>query len=386
MIRFENVTKRFGNKTVLDDISLDIKDNELTVLIGPSGCGKTTTLKMMNRLITPTSGKITIDDIDVEAIDKIELRRKMGYVIQQGGLFPHMTIRENIEIIEKLEKKDPQHIIENTQRLMEMVDLDPDEYLESYPTELSGGQRQRIGVIRALANDPKIILMDEPFSALDPITRNNLQEEFIKLQKKVEKTIVFVTHDMDEAIRVADRICIMKDGHVIQFDTPEELLRNPANAFVENFVGANRIWDSPEYIKVEDFMIKDPITCPPDMSKTKCLQLMKSKHVDTLMVTDSNRHLMGVIGRKQLYWTTDAMANAIDMAYKVSHTAKPDDNIVDILKVVDEENINSIPVVDRNNRLMGLLTNSNLVATLSRQFLSEEDAAVEIEAEEVASE
>lgn len=377
MIRFENVTKRFGNKTVLDDISLDIKDNELTVLIGPSGCGKTTTLKMMNRLITPTSGKITIDDIDVEAIDKIELRRKMGYVIQQGGLFPHMTIRENIEIIEKLEKKDPQHIIENTQRLMEMVDLDPDEYLESYPTELSGGQRQRIGVIRALANDPKIILMDEPFSALDPITRNNLQEEFIKLQKKVEKTIVFVTHDMDEAIRVADRICIMKDGHVVQFDTPEELLRNPANAFVENFVGANRIWDSPEYIKVEDFMIKDPITCPPDMSKTKCLQLMKSKHVDTLMVTDSNRHLMGVIGRKQLYWTTDAMANAIDMAYKVSHTAKPDDNIVDILKVVDEENINSIPVVDRNNRLMGLLTNSNLVATLSRQFLSEEEVASE---------
>jgi osmoprotectant transport system ATP-binding protein len=191
---------------------------------------------------------------------------------------------------------------------------------------------------------------------------------------------------MDEAIRVADRICIMQDGHVVQFDTPEELLRNPANAFVENFVGANRIWDSPEYIKVEDFMIKDPITCPPDMSKTKCLQLMKSKHVDTLMVTDSNRHLMGVIGRKQLYWTTDAMANAIDMAYKVSHTAKPDDNIVDILKVVDEENINSIPVVDRNNRLMGLLTNSNLVATLSRQFLSEEDAAAEIEAEEVASE
>ncbi len=377
MIQFENVTKRFGNKTVLDDISLNIRDNELTVLIGPSGCGKTTTLKMMNRLITPTSGKITIDDIDVEAIDKIELRRKMGYVIQQGGLFPHMTIRENIEIIEKLEKKDPQHIIENTQRLMEMVDLDPDEYLESYPTELSGGQRQRIGVIRALANDPKIILMDEPFSALDPITRNNLQEEFIKLQKKVEKTIVFVTHDMDEAIRVADRICIMKDGHVVQFDTPEELLRNPANAFVENFVGANRIWDSPEYIKVEDFMIKDPITCPPDMSKTKCLQLMKSKHVDTLMVTDSNRHLMGVIGRKQLYWTTDAMANAIDMAYKVSHTAKPDDNIVDILKVVDEENINSIPVVDRNNRLMGLLTNSNLVATLSRQFLSEEEVASE---------
>ncbi len=381
MIRFQNVTKRFGSKTVLDDINLDINDDELTVLIGPSGCGKTTTLKMMNRLISPSSGKITIDDLDIEAIDKIELRRKMGYVIQQGGLFPHMTIRENIEIIEKLEKKDPQHIIENTQRLMEMVDLDPDEYLESYPTELSGGQRQRIGVIRALANDPKIILMDEPFSALDPITRNNLQEEFIKLQKKVEKTIVFVTHDMDEAIRVADRICIMKDGHIVQFDTPEELLRNPANEFVENFVGSNRIWDSPEYIKVEDFMIKDPISCPPDMSKAKCLQLMKSKHVDTLMVTDTDGRLTGVIGRKQLYWTADAMAKARDMAYEVRHTAHPGDNIVDILKVVDEENINSIPVVDDSGRLVGLMTNSNLVATLSRQFLSEEEEAAEAAAE-----
>ena len=385
MIQFENVTKRFGNKTVLDDISLNIRDNELTVLIGPSGCGKTTTLKMMNRLITPTSGKITIDDIDVEAIDKIELRRKMGYVIQQGGLFPHMTIRENIEIIEKLEKKDPQHIIENTQRLMEMVDLDPDEYLESYPTELSGGQRQRIGVIRALANDPKIILMDEPFSALDPITRNNLQEEFIKLQKKVEKTIVFVTHDMDEAIRVADRICIMKDGHVVQFDTPEELLRNPANAFVENFVGANRIWDSPEYIKVEDFMIRNPITCPPDMSKTKCLQLMASKHVDSLMVTNSDGKLTGIIGRKQLYWTADPMAKAEDMAYEVTYKAKPDDNIVDILRLVDEANINSIPVVDCTGRLVGLLTNSNLVETLSRQFLKEEAQAAAEEAEAAAA-
>ena len=200
MIRFENVTKRFGNKTVLDDISLDIKDNELTVLIGPSGCGKTTTLKMMNRLITPTSGKITIDDIDVEAIDKIELRRKMGYVIQQGGLFPHMTIRENIEIIEKLEKKDPQHIIENTQRLMEMVDLDPDEYLESYPTELSGGQRQRIGGIRALANDPKIILMDEPFKGLDP----ELRERVIDYVDKccVGRTVVLVTHEKAESERM----------------------------------------------------------------------------------------------------------------------------------------------------------------------------------------
>ena len=379
MIQLENVTKSFGNKTVLDGIDMDIRDNELTVLIGPSGCGKTTTLKMMNRLITQTSGKILIDGLDIDAIDKIELRRKMGYVIQQGGLFPHMTIRENIEIIEKLEKKDPQQIVENTIRLMDMVDLDPDEYLDCYPTELSGGQRQRIGVVRALANDPKIILMDEPFSALDPITRSNLQEEFIKLQKKVEKTIVFVTHDMDEAIRIADRICIMRDGHIVQYDTPEELLRNPADAYVESFVGMNRIWDSPEYIKVEDFMIKNPITCPPDMSKAMCLQLMASKHVDSLMVTDNGGSLVGIVGRKQLYWAEDPMTKAADMAFEAHYTAGPDDNIVDILRLVDEKDINSVPVVDDDNKLIGLLTNSNLVQTLSRQFLTQNAETAEEE-------
>ena len=379
MIQLDNVTKKFGGKVVLDRISMDIRDNELTVLIGPSGCGKTTTLKMLNRLIEPSSGKISIDGIDINAIDKIELRRKMGYVIQQGGLFPHMTIRENIEIIEQLEKKDKDAIMQNTIDLMNMVDLDPDEYLDSYPTELSGGQRQRIGVIRALANEPKIILMDEPFSALDPLTRNNLQDEFIKLRKKVHKTIVFVTHDMDEAIKVADRICIMRDGHILQFDTPEEILRNPADDYVENFVGAKKIWDSPEYIKVEDFMIKKPVTCPPDTNKGRCLQLMSSSHVDTLLVVDDDDKLVGLIGRKALYWTEDKHARAADMVYKNMPVAKPDDNIVDILRIVDEEDINNMPVVDDEGKLKGLLTSSNLVSTLSRQFLSENDEETEPE-------
>lgn len=374
MIQLENVTKKFGGKVVLDKISMDIRDNELTVLIGPSGCGKTTTLKMLNRLIAPSEGKITIDGIDIEAIEKIELRRKMGYVIQQGGLFPHMTIRDNIEIIEQLEKKDKDHIVENTIRLMEMVDLNPDEYLDCYPTELSGGQRQRIGVIRALANDPKIILMDEPFSALDPLTRSNLQDEFVKLKEKVDKTIVFVTHDMDEAIKVADRICIMRDGHILQFDTPEEILRNPADDYVENFVGAKRIWDSPEYIKVEDFMIKKPVTCHPDTNKGRCLQLMSSSHVDTLLVVEPDNTLVGMIGRKSLYWATDKNSIARDMVYPNMSVAKPDDNIVDILRIVDEEDINNMPVVDENGKLVGLLTSSNLVSTLSRQFLSEEQS------------
>lgn len=189
MIQFRGVTKEFKGNVVLSDISMDINDGELTVLIGPSGCGKTTTLKMINRLIPASKGEIFIDEKNIEEMDKVQLRRNMGYVIQQGGLFPHMTIRQNIEIIERLEKKDTEKIVENTKQLMKMVDLDPDQFLDRYPTELSGGQRQRIGVIRALANDPEIILLDEPFSALDPVTRSSLQDELIELQSKVGKTM-----------------------------------------------------------------------------------------------------------------------------------------------------------------------------------------------------
>lgn len=229
MIQFRDVTKDFKGNVVLSDISMEIKDKELTVLIGPSGCGKTTTLKMINRLIQPSKGNIFIDGKNIEEMDKVQLRRNMGYVIQQGGLFPHMTVRQNIEIIERLEKKDPQAIVDNTVRLMKMVDLNPEAFLDRYPTELSGGQRQRIGVIRALANDPDIVLLDEPFSALDPVTRSSLQDELIELQAKVGKTMVFVTHDMDEAIKIADRICIMKDGHILQYDTPEMILKKPVD-------------------------------------------------------------------------------------------------------------------------------------------------------------
>ena len=244
MIEFKNVSKEFKEQKVLSDINLTINDKELVAIIGASGCGKTTTLKMINRLIKPTSGQILIDGKDIDTFNKTELRRSIGYVIQQMGLFPHMTIKENIELIQKLEKKDKEEIEANTLRLMKLMDLN-DEYLSKYPTNLSGGQQQRVGVARALANNPKIILMDEPFSALDPITRVNLQDELVELHKKMDTTIVFVTHDMDEAIKIADRICIMKDGNVVQFDTPEEILKNPKNEFVENFIGKNKIWDSP---------------------------------------------------------------------------------------------------------------------------------------------
>ena len=377
MIEFQHVTKSFKDNKVLSDISLTIEDGELVAIIGSSGCGKTTTLKMINRLIRPTKGKIFIDGKDIEDMNKVEMRRSIGYVIQQAGLFPHMTVRENIELIQRLEKKDEEQISKNTEYLMDMVGLNGDEFLDRYPNDLSGGQQQRVGVARALANNPKIMLMDEPFSALDPMTRVSLQDELIALHEKVDKTIVFVTHDMDEAIKIADKICIMKDGHILQYDTPEEILKNPANEFVENFVGKNRIWGSPEYIKVEDIMIENPVTCTGDLSRTRCVKRMKERHVDTLLVVDKNRKLQGMVNRKALYRAKNPLAAAETMMKTDVLTASPDDNILQLLKLIDEYDVGNIPVVDENEKVLGLITNSNLISTLSQQYLTEDEEDTE---------
>ena len=372
MIEFRHVSKDFHGKVVLSDISMEIPTGELTVLIGPSGCGKTTTLKMINRLLSPSSGEIWIDGKNIETLDKVQLRRRIGYVIQQGGLFPHMTIRENIEIIARLAKGDPQAISCKTDQLMEMVDLDPAEYLDRYPTELSGGQQQRIGVIRALANDPEVVLFDEPFSALDPVTRSSLQDELVSMHEKMGKTMVFVTHDMDEAIKIADRICIMRNGHILQFDTPEQILKHPADDFIASFVGTERIWDSPEFIRVSDFMIKETITCHGDLTRTLCIKRMRDHHIDSLLVVDEQHHLRGVVTRRALFRAESPLARAEEIMEPVRYTARDDDNIVNILRMVQEAEVNAVPVLDASEKLVGLLTNSSLVATLSRQFLTEE--------------
>jgi len=370
LISLDHVTYRypFTGRDAVTDISIDVKPGETVLVTGVSGCGKTTTLKMINRLIRPTKGKIFIDGKDIEDMNKVEMRRSIGYVIQQAGLFPHMTVRENIELIQRLEKKDEEQIRKNTEYLMDMVGLNGDEFLDRYPNDLSGGQQQRVGVARALANNPKIILMDEPFSALDPMTRVSLQDELIALHEKVDKTIVFVTHDMDEAIKIADKICIMKDGHILQYDTPEEILKNP-----ENFVGKNRIWGSPEYIKVEDIMIENPVTCNGDLSRTRCVKRMKERHVDTLLVVDKNRKLQGMVNRKALYRAKNPLAAAETMMKTDVLTASPDDNILKLLKLIDEYDVGNIPVVDENEKVLGLITNSNLISTLSQQYLTEDD-------------
>lgn len=253
MIKLENITKIFANGHVaVDQVNLEINNGEFVVLIGSSGCGKTTTMKMINRLIEPTKGRIFIEGKDISQEDPFQLRRSIGYVIQEIGLFPHMTVLENIALVPRLQKWPKEKQISRVEELLEMVGLNGADTMKKYPRQLSGGQRQRVGVARALAVDPPIMLMDEPFGALDPITREQMQDEFIKVQQKVKKTIVFVTHDIDEAFKFADRVAIMDKGKIIQCDTPLNILRNPANNFVRDFVGADHTLKQLSLIKVKN--------------------------------------------------------------------------------------------------------------------------------------
>lgn len=374
MIEFKGINKIFKNNIVLYDINLKLEEGNIIVFVGPSGCGKTTTVKMINRLIKPTSGQVLINGEDISNKNVIELRRNIGYVIQQTGLFPHMTIKENIGIVAKMQKMNSQEIEAKTRELMEMVGLDYEKFANRYPAELSGGQQQRVGIARALITNPDIILMDEPFSALDPITRSQLQDELLNIQTQFKKTIIFVTHDMDEAIKIADKICIMGKGRIIQYDDPETILKNPANEFVSDFVGKNRIWSSPEYIKVKDIMIENPITCSQDISLLKCIKKMRYERVDTLLVVDRKRKFNGIITGKMIQKEKDHYKSVKEIMEQPRAVTYPDKSIVDILKDVNEKNLSSLPVIDSNGILKGLITKTSLVTTLSQQFEIEVDS------------
>lgn len=374
MIKFQNINKSFRNQKILNNINLNIEKGELAVLIGPSGCGKTTTLKMINRLIRPTSGHIFINNEDVEKKDIIKLRRKIGYVIQQTGLFPHMTVKENIELIPRLEKVDKKKIAEKTYELMNMIGLNPDEFLYRFPTQLSGGQIQRIGVARAFAYDPDIILMDEPFSALDPVSKNQLQQELVELQDKMKKTIVFVTHDMDEAVKIADKICIMNKGEIVQCDTPEEILKNPVNEFVSNFVGKNRIWTVPNLIKAKDIMNENPVVADADDTLKACIDKMRDNKVDSIFIVGENRKLEGLITIRTLQNVKNSNVKAREVMNKSLFTIYEDYSILNLLQLVNDNDLSAIPIVDRQRRLKGLITPSTLVSSLSEQYLDNDEA------------
>lgn len=362
MLKFEHVSKVYkGKKWAVNDLNFEIEKGEFIVLIGPSGCGKTTTMKMINRLIEPTSGKIYIDGENILDMDPVTLRRKIGYVIQQIGLFPHMTIEQNITLVPRLLKWSVENRRKRAEELLELVDMTPD-YLDRYPHELSGGQKQRIGVLRALAADQPLILMDEPFGALDPITRDSLQTEFKKLQKRLGKTIVFVTHDMDEALKLADRIVIMRAGRIVQFDTPDEILRNPANDFVEEFIGKERLTAQRTQVQtVEEIMNPDPVTVTGDVSLSEAIRIMKQKRVDSLLVINDDGQLQGyidfgIINEARSRNQTVAQAMLQDV-FKVERGTYVRDTMQTILK----RGLKYVPIVDKDNRLVGIITRSNLV-------------------------
>jgi osmoprotectant transport system ATP-binding protein len=259
MIKFRGVSKTYpgSDRPVVNDLSFEILEGEICVLVGPSGCGKTTTMRMVNRLIEPTEGEILIDGEPNTRMSGTQLRRKIGYAIQQIGLFPHRTISENIATVPSLLRWDKQRIRSRVDELLELVGLDADEYRDRYPAELSGGQQQRVGVARAMAADPPIMLMDEPFGAVDPITRERLQDEFLNIQQNIKKTIVFVTHDIDEAIKIGDKIAILKQGGFLaQYDTPENILSNPNSEFVASFVGNDRILKRLSLTRVGDIELE----------------------------------------------------------------------------------------------------------------------------------
>ena len=361
MLQFQHVTKRYpGGKTAVKDLNLTVDKGEFVCFIGPSGCGKTTTMKMVNRLIDITEGTILVDGKDITKQDPVALRRSIGYVIQQIGLMPHMTIKENIVLVGTLLKWSQQKKDERAKELIRLVNL-PEEYLEKYPHELSGGQQQRIGVLRALAANPPLILMDEPFGALDPITRDSLQEEFKKLQKELNKTIIFVTHDMDEALKLADKIVIMRDGEIVQADTPDEILRNPADEFVEKFLGKDRLIQArPDVTTVKQIMSSSPVTVETGESLKQAISMMRKARVDSLLVVDEEKRLKGVIDVEMIdrNWKKSTYVSEV---METEIFSVPQDSLLrDTLHKILRRSLKYVPVVDDQHRLVGIVTRASL--------------------------
>ena len=362
MIEFQQVAKIYkGGKVAVEDVNLSFDKGEFICFIGTSGSGKTTCMRMINRMTDPTKGKILINGKSVTEINPVELRRKIGYVIQSIGLMPHMTIRENITLVQKLLKVSQEERNKTAEKMIDLVEL-PREMLDRYPNELSGGQQQRIGVVRALAADQDVILMDEPFGALDPITRDSLQDLVKDLQERLGKTVVFVTHDMDEALKLASRIVIMSEGKVIQFDTPANILQNPATPFVEELIGEDRLLQAkPDTTPVKDVMLNTPIAITPEKSLQEAIRLMREKRVDTLLVTDNSNVLKGYIDVESIDRNRGKVTSVGDILNKDVFFVRETALLRDTLQRILKRGLKYVPVVDADKHLVGILTRASLV-------------------------
>lgn len=364
MIRFENVSKYYGKSKILDDLSFTVPAGKFMVLIGPSGCGKTTTMKMINRLLEPDSGKIFINGKDTSQIDPVELRRHVGYVIQQIGLFPNMTVEQNICVVPKLLKYDRERCRQIARELLDMVDMPYEQYAGKYPNELSGGQQQRIGVLRALAASPPIVLMDEPFSALDPMTRESLQEEIKKLQKKLKKTIVFVSHDMDEALRLADVILFLNEGRIEQMAPPEEMLEHPASDLVRSFLG--KYTSAPDMpLRVEDFMRKNTYRVSADKGVLECAEKMARSGVDTLLVTDEDEKYLGVLSIRNIRMYGRTVDSIIPLVTRDARTVRVGDDARDSVEHLLRTGDSYVVVLHRDDTIAGIITRNSIAKVVA---------------------
>lgn len=374
MLKFENVSKVYdGGFQAVKSVNFEILEGELLVLIGPSGSGKSTTMKMINRIIPHTSGTISINGKDVKSYNPAELRRSIGYVIQQIGLFPHYTIEKNIAIVPQLKGWKEQDIHARVEELLVMVGLDPEIHATRYPKELSGGQQQRVGIARALASNPDIILMDEPFSALDPITREQLQAELISLHKKLKKTIVFVTHDMDEALKMGDRIAIMKDGNLLQLDTPEKLLHEPTHGFVEEFIGKHRIIQNPELMPVTEIMSETIVTALPHRSPERAISLIRQRKITNLVIADDENKLLGIVSAYDLIKKLDDIKSVDEIMVPAEPFLLDSATAKDAIIMIDDAPFGMIPIVDQNHKIIGLVTRGSLLSAMSSQWTETED-------------
>jgi osmoprotectant transport system ATP-binding protein len=373
MIRLEELTKIFetpnGQVVAADKVTMEVPAGEICVLLGPSGCGKTTALKMINRLIPPTSGKIFIDGKDTSGLNDVELRRNIGYVIQQIGLFPNMTIEENICVVPRLLGWETGRARKRAAELLDLVGLDPKLFLKRYPKELSGGQQQRVGVIRALAADPPVMLMDEPFGAIDPINREVIQDEFLKMQAAIKKTIMFVSHDIDEAVKMGDKIAIFRAGKIEQYDSPDTVLAHPANPFVADFVGADRTLKRLRLVTAEE--VSDPGA--PSVSRhaqaQDALAAIRDHHSNVAVVIDSDHHPVGYVTEKMVEGAT---GNVQELARPLPATVPARADLRAVVSEMFAHDVMWLACVDDAGRFTGVVTQPGVTRVLGETYRQEE--------------
>lgn len=368
MLRFDHVSLSYGSQKILNDLCFEIEEGQFAVLIGPSGCGKTTTLKMINRLIQPDTGKIYLNEEDITSKDKVELRRHIGYVIQQIGLFPNMTVAQNICVVPKLLKYSKEQCDQIVRDMLAMVEMPYEQYANKYPSEMSGGQQQRIGILRALAASPPIVLMDEPFSALDPMTRRSLQQEVKGLQQKLHKTFIFVTHDMAEALDLADVIIFMDHGNIVQMAPPEEMLAHPASGQIQDFLGSFIDTHAQKELTAADFMRSGVSTVSARRGVNECVSKMQRRNVDTLIVVDDQDRYQGTVSIADIRLTGHVVKTIEPLIRCNTPTVHTGDSAKDCFDLLISSGAPYLIVLNEEEKVDGIITKTSMTSAMAEQL------------------